>query len=404
MAKAKSKSSKVKSALKGADLQGVLKDAEKGQKDTALVELDIDSLSTSMPHISSGSISLDYLIGGKENAQGVRPCPGLPRGRITNIYGLAGAGKTTIALQTAASICDEEGGTCVYIDWENEVEPRYASKLGVPVTDKSKFMLLQPETLEQGFKLMIKFAKAGVDLIVVDSVGAGVPEKMFQKEAGDQVAVGLLARQWSQFLPLFKRVIAGSNTAVIGISQLREKIGGMGGFGGGPTTKPQGGKAWEFYSSLKIMLRVIGKDRGKEWDGLQNKMIETVKGNIVRATLDKCKVSDACKHEAQFYLMNGIGVDNERTVLDLAISVGVVKKGGAWYTWADPTSGKEHKGQGLEGFRNQLPDNWLDIMFNQVRGYLTSKQKDEPNAVEIPTNELGDDAQSAVDELDDLFK
>jgi hypothetical protein len=102
--------------------------------------------------------------------------------------------------------------------------------------------------------------------------------------------------------------------------------------------------------------------------------------------------------------MNGIGVDNERTVLDLAISVGVVKKGGAWYTWADPTSGKEHKGQGLEGFRNQLPDNWLDIMFNQVRGYLTSKQKDEPNAVEIPTNELGDDAQSAVDELDDLFK
>ena len=411
MAKAKSKtsksskSSKVKSALKGVDLESVLNEAEKGQKDTALVELDLDSLSKSMPHISPGSVSLDYLIGGKENAQGVRPCPGIPRGRITNIYGLAGAGKTTIALQCAASICAEKGGTCVYIDWENEVEPRYAQMLGVPVTDKSKFMLLQPETLEQGFKLMIKFASAGVDLIVVDSVGAGVPEKMFQKEAGEQAAVGLLARQWSQFLPLFKRVIADSNTGVIGISQLREKIGGMGGFGSGPNTKPQGGQAWKYYSSLQVMLRVIGKDRGKEWDGLQNKMIDTVKGNIVRATLDKCKVSDAYKHEAQFYLMNGVGVDNERTVLDLAISVGVVKKGGAWYTWANPNTGSEHKGQGLDGFRKILPENWLDIMFGQVRGYLTSKKKEEEPEVTLESSiKLGDDALAAMEELDDIFK
>ena len=395
----------MKSALKGVDLTGVLNEAEKGMKDSALVELDLDSLSKSMAHISTGSVALDYLIGGKENAVGVRPCPGIPRGRITNIYGLAGAGKTTIALQTAASVCSEEGGTCVYIDWENEVEPRYAQMLGVPVTDKSKFMLLQPETLEQGFKLMVKFASAGVDLIVVDSVGAGVPEKMFAKEAGEQAAVGLLARQWSQFLPLFKRVIADANTGVIGISQLREKIGGMGGFGSGPTTKPQGGQAWKYYSSLQIMLRVVGKDRGKEWDGLQNKMIETVKGNIVRATLDKCKVSDAYKHESQFYLMNGIGVDNERTVLDLAISVGVIKKGGAWYTWANPNTGTEHKGQGLEGFRKLLPDNWLDVMFGQVRGYLTSKKReDEPETKEEVVSKLGEDGQKAMDELDDLFK
>jgi recombination protein RecA len=407
MAKAKtskSKSSKVKSALKGVDLASVLSEVEKGQKDSALVELDLDSLSNSMAHISTGSVALDYLIGGKENAQGVRPCPGIPRGRITNIYGLAGAGKTTIALQTAASVCNDEGGTCVYIDWENEVEPRYAQMLGVPITDKSKFMLLQPETLEQGFKLMVKFASAGVDLIVVDSVGAGVPEKMFAKEAGEQAAVGLLARQWSQFLPLFKRVIADSNTGVIGISQLREAIGGMGGFGSGPTRKPQGGQAWKYYSSLQIMLRVVGKDRGKEWDGLQNKMIETVKGNIVRATLDKCKVSDAYKHESQFYLMNGIGVDNERTVLDLAISVGVVKKGGAWYTWADPTTGTEHKGQGLDGFRKLLPENWLDVMFGQVRVYLTSKKKEDESEIKTePSSNLGSDATTALDELDDLF-
>jgi len=405
MAKSKSKTkSKVSSAIKGADLQGILKESEKGQKDSALVELDPDSLSSSMPHISTGSVALDYLIGGKENVQGVRPCPGIPRGRITNVYGLAGAGKTTIALQCAASVCAEQGGTCVYIDWENEVEPRYAANLGVPVTDKTKFMLLQPETLEQGFKLMLKFASGGVDLIVVDSVGAGVPEKQFAKEAGEQGAVGLLARQWSTFLPLFKRVVASSNTAVIGISQLREAIGGMGGFGSGPTRKPQGGQAWKYYSSLQMMLRVVGKDRGKEWDGLQNKMIDTVKGNIVRATLDKCKVSDSYKHEVDFYLMNGVGVDNERTVLDLAITVGVVKKGGAWYTWSDPTSGTEYKGQGLEGFRGKLPDNWLNVMFNQVRGYLTSKKKEDEPQIEEKESNLSGDALDAMNELDELFK
>lgn len=408
MAKAKSKpkSSKVSKALKGADLEGILKEAESGQKDSSLVELDMDSLSKSMPHISTGSVALDYLIGGKENAQGIRPCPGIPRGRITNVYGLAGAGKTTIALQTAATVCGD-GGTCVYIDWENEVEPRYAQKLGVPVTDKSKFMLLQPETLEQGFKLMVKFAQAGVDFIVVDSVGAGVSEEQYKKEAGGQQRVGLLAAKWSQFLPLFKRVIASSNTAVIGIAQLRETIGGMGGFGSGPTRKPQGGQAWTYYSSLKMMLRVVGKDRGKEWDGLQNKMIEVVKGNVVRATLDKCKVSDSYKHEVDFYLMNGMGVDNERTVLDLAITVGVVKKGGAWYTWANPNDGQEYKGQGLGGFRSMLPKGWLDILFGQVRGYLTTK-KNENEDLDLTkqgslSEELSSDASDALSELDDLL-
>ena len=108
---------------KKANLTQIAKDVAKVLKEDHVVTLNPDSLKQSLPHISTGSVALDYLIGGKENVEGVRPCPGIPKGRITNLYGLAGAGKTTIALQTAAQVC-AEGGTCVYIDWEHEVDHR----------------------------------------------------------------------------------------------------------------------------------------------------------------------------------------------------------------------------------------------------------------------------------------
>ena len=120
-------------------------------------------------------------------------------------------------------------------------------------------------------------------------------------DLGGQQQVGLLAQKWSQFLPIFKQKISDSKTAVIGISQLREKMGGMGGFGAAPTRDAQGGNAWKYYSCLRMMLRVIGKDKGKEWDGMQQKVVETVKGNIARASLDKCKVSDSVHHQQDYY-------------------------------------------------------------------------------------------------------
>ena len=120
-----------------------------------------------------------------------------------------------------------------------------------------------------------------------------------------------------------------------------------------------------------MMLRVIGKDKGKEWDGMQQKVVETVKGNIARASLDKCKVSDSVHHQQDYYLTSGVGVDNERTILELAMKASIVKKAGAWYSWTDPSSSQEYKGQGLEGFRNLLPEGWLATMFNQVKPYLS---------------------------------
>ena len=388
-------------------IAGVLKAS---LKEDFVVQLDDSKVNSTTPHVSTGSIALDYLIGGKENERGVKPCPGLPRGRITNIYGNAGAGKTTIALQTAAQVC-QAGGTVLYIDWENEVEPKYAQALGVPVTDKDKFMLVQPDTLETGLKYMAMFAREGVDLIVIDSVGAAVPQAMFEKQDGEtQMAVGANARVWSVYLPKLKNIIAKHNTCVIGISQLREAIGGMTSFAG-PKTTPQGGKAWQYYSTLQIKLSVVQKEKGKVWDGLQGKMIETVTGAVVRAHLDKCKVSDSVHHEVDFFLMSGKGVDNERTIIDLAINSGVISKKGAWFSWQSPTG--ELRSQGLAGFKEQLQamDGGLVALFTQVKPFI-SQNKDggvaTADATATASEEKAPAKNSKLDKmasanLDDMF-
>jgi recombination protein RecA len=364
-------------------------------KEDHVVTLDPDTLTKSRPHISTGSVAIDYLIGGKENAQGVRPCPGIPKGNITNLYGLAGAGKTTIALQTAAQIC-ADGGTCVYIDWEHEVDHRYASVLGVPVTDPSRFMLIQPDTLEAGLRYIFTMADAGVDLIVIDSVGAAVPKAFFENNDGGGMAVGLTARMWSQYLPKIKSKISDTETAIIGISQLRETIGGGPGFGG-PRRIPQGGKAWSFYSTLQIMLRVVGKEKGKEWDGMQGKAVDTVLGTQVRAKLDKCKVSDSAHKEVDFYLMSGEGVDNVRTVLELGIKTGVVSKKGAWFSWNG--NGGEVRGQGLQNFKEQLKDEQVNEIFAQVKPYLSDPSSSANSSSAL--DELEEDTES---DLEDLLK
>jgi len=379
---------------KKVDLQAAAKAVAGALKEDHVVTLDADSLKKSLPHISTGSVALDYLIGGKENAQGVRPCPGIPKGRITNLYGLAGAGKTTIALQTAAQVCGE-GGTCVYIDWEHEVDHRYASILGVPVSDPKKFLLIQPDTLEAGLRYIFTMADAGVDLIVIDSVGAAVPKAFFENNDGGGMAVGLTARMWSQYLPKIKSKIADTETAVIGISQLREAIGGGPSFSG-PKKIPQGGKAWSFYSTLQIMLRVVGKEKGKEWDGMQGKAVETVLGTQVRAKLDKCKVSDSAHKEVDFYLMSGEGVDNVRTVLELGIKTGVVSKKGAWYSWQGGDG--EVRGQGLPAFKEALTDTQVSEIFAQVKPFLadpksggSSDEEEAPSLEELAMMGSDDD-------------
>jgi len=372
-----------------AALKGVL-------KEDPTVPLTDSVLRKSMDHLPTGSIVVDYLIGGRPNKFGIAPCPGIPRGRITNVYGNAGAGKTTLALTAAATTC-ANGGTCVYIDWENEVDPRYAAALGVPIHDASRFILMQPETLEQGMKIMVQMATEGVDLIVVDSVAAGVPEDLYNRaieEEGNQSRIGLVAQKWSQFLPKFKTLISKSGTAVIGISQLRKKIA-TGGGGHGPDTDVQGGEAWKFYSAVRMMLRVFQKEKGKSFNAMTGKIEEQVSGTIVIAKLDKCKVSDSVHHEQKFYLASGSGIDNARSVVDLAISYKIVMKNGSWLEWPGAPDGLM-KAQGKDGLLKMIGGHpsALRNLFAQVVPKLGA-----PGAEAVAEAQFADEDEDGADDL-----
>lgn len=322
-----------------------------------VVNLDEESVKESLPHISSGSDVVDYLIGGSLNSFGVAPCPGLPRGRVSQVWGHESAGKTTLALEACAAVC-AEGGTALYIDWENDIVPDYAYALGVPITDNKKFMLLQPETLEDGIKFAAAYAAAGVDLIVFDSVGAAIPRRLAERDALDvaeQGKVGELQSIWSQELPNLKRVIAKTGAHIMGISQIRSNMN----TGPGKKTQPQGGNAWKFYSSVRLELRRIQSEKTKQFNELTHKTDDRVVGGIIKVTAIKCKMSKSQGREELFYIRFGEGIDNVRTILEIAAAHGLVKKSGSWLAWED-CPGKPLKIQGTEKFRAHLIENPSD--------------------------------------------
>ena len=327
---------------------------KKGKEFTDIVvALDEDSLKESMPHITTGSDVVDYLIGGESNKFGVAPCPGFPRGRVSQIWGHESAGKTTLCLEAVAALC-ASGGTAVYIDWENDIVPDYAAALGVPVTDPTKFMLLQPDTLEDGIKFAMAYAAVGVDLIVFDSVGAAVPRRIAERDALDvaeQAKVAELQSKWSQELPNLKGTIARSGTAVVGISQIRANMN----TGPGAKTQPQGGNAWKFYSSVRLELRRVMNEKAKEHNVLTHKTDERVVGGIIKVKAVKCKLSRSQGREEIFYIRWGEGIDNVRTMIEIAKAHGIIT-GSGWMTWNDCPDGPI-KLQGKEKLRAHFIEN-----------------------------------------------
>ena len=273
--------------------------------------------------ISTGSISFDAALG----------VGGVPRGRVTEVFGPESSGKTTITLQIIAE-AQRAGGLAAFVDAEHALDPGYAKKLGV---DVDNLLVSQPDSGEQALEITEALVRSGaIDVLVVDSVAALVPKAELDGEMGDS-HMGLQARLMSQALRKLTGTVSKSRTALIFINQIREKIGVM--FGNPETTT--GGRALKFYSSVRIDIRRIAAV--KEGD--------TVVGSRTKVKIVKNKVA-APFREAEFDILYGEGISKEGDVLDLAVTHNVVEKSGAWYSF-----GGERIGQGRENTRGFLKEN-----------------------------------------------
>lgn len=314
--------------------------------------VDPNSLKESRPHLTSGSVVLDYLIGGVPNRHGVPPCPGWPRGAISNIYGHESSGKTTVALEAAAQVC-ANGGIVCFIDWEHAISLDYAAALGVPVEDPDRFYLAQPNTLEAGIQVLTACADAGVDLIILDSVGAGVPKAIAaqsMEEKGSLGRVGLVAAVWSVVLPQMVAAIAKSGSHIMGLSQLRKNINTT---GYGENTTHQGGEAWKYYSSIRVSFRRVQSLKTKDYDALTHKTIERATSSLTMATIKKTKISNSQQREASFHITFGEGIDNTRDLINIGSAHGIVNKAGSWLTF-ERGDGSIIKSQGIPAFRQEI--------------------------------------------------
>ena len=289
-----------------------------------------DEAAVPVASIPTGSIALDVALG----------IGGIPRGRVTEIYGPESSGKTTVALHIVAE-AQRAGGTAAFIDAEHALDPTYAQALGV---DINELLVSQPDNGEQALEIADMLIRSNaVDVIVVDSVAALTPRAEIEGEMGDS-HVGLQARLMSQALRKIAGSLHRSNTSAIFINQLREKIGVM---FGSPETTP-GGRALKFYSSVRLDVR----------------RIETLKdgtdavGNRVRVKVVKNKVAPPFR-QAEFDILYGVGISKEGSLIDLGVEEGIVRKAGAWYTYEG-----DQLGQGKENARTFLrehPEVALDI-------------------------------------------
>lgn len=273
--------------------------------------------------ISTGSISVDYALG----------VGGLPRGRICEIFGPESSGKTTIALQVVAQ-AQKNGGVAAFIDVEHALDPVYARQLGVNVDD---LLVSQPDFAEQALEITSALIQSGsIDVLIVDSVAALVPKSELDGEMGDS-HMGVQARLMSQAMRKLTGIVSKSNTCLVFINQIREKIGVM--FGNPETTT--GGRALKFYSSVRLDIRRIAAIK----DG------DAITGNRTKVKVVKNKVA-APFREAEFDIIYGEGVSKEGDLIDLGVAQSLVEKSGSWYSFKG-----ERIGQGRENAKQFLKDN-----------------------------------------------
>lgn len=336
-------------------LDAALAQIERQYGKGAVMKLGDPSIQMNVETIPTGSLSLDIALG----------LGGIPKGRIVEIYGPESSGKTTVTLHMIAEV-QKRGGIAGFIDAEHALDPAYAKNIGV---DIDNLYISQPDNGEQALEITETMVRSGaIDIVVVDSVAALVPKAEIDGDMGDS-HVGLQARLMSQALRKLTAVISKSNCVVIFINQLREKVGIM--FGNPETTT--GGRALKFYSSVRLDVRRIEslKQSGE------------IMGNRTRVKVVKNKIAPPFK-EAEFDIMFGEGISAVGDILDLAASVGIIVKSGAWYAYESSKIG-----QGRENAKQYLKDNpeICSEIENKVRqhfGLQGGEAASEPTVSEKP--------------------
>ena len=341
-------------------LDNVLSQIEKQFGKGSIMRLGDENAKTNIESIPTGALELDIALG----------IGGIPKGRIIEIYGPESSGKTTVSLHILAE-AQKRGGIAAFIDAEHALDPVYAKNIGV---DTDNLILSQPDTGEQALEIVDALVRSGaVDVIVVDSVAALVPKAEISGEMGDS-HMGLQARLMSQALRKLTGIISKSHTSVIFINQLRMKIGVM--FGNPETTT--GGNALKFYASVRLDVRRI--------DSI--KQDNEVVGNRTRVKVVKNKVAPPFK-QAEFDIMYGAGISKEGSVLDVAVTAGVVNKAGAWFSYEG-----ERLGQGRENVKKLLMENpaLMEEIDQKVRAHFMM--------AELPTADMSDVSDAGGSESD----
>lgn len=321
-----------------------------------------DKTHVNIPVIPTGSIGLDLALG----------VGGIPRGRVSEIYGPESSGKTTLTLHIIAE-AQKLGGTCAFIDAEHALDVNYARRLGVNTDD---LLISQPDYGEQGLEIADLLVRSGaVDLVVVDSVAALIPQAELEGSMGE-TQVGGQARLMSHALRKLTGSIHKSRTAVIFINQIRMKIGVMG-YGSPETTT--GGHALKFYATVRMDIRKIQSLKDKE----------EAYGNRTRVKVVKNKVAPPFR-SAVFDILYGTGISRTGEILDLGVEAGIVEKSGSWLSY-----GKERLGQGKENARALLEDN--DALRQEIEAKIVEHLGMNPEAFASVENEM-DDASDSLDE------
>lgn len=362
MAKSSKKVETAQEVGKEAALKTAISQIEKSFGKGSIMKLGENVADKSVEVIPTGSLSVDLALG----------VGGLPKGRIIEIYGPESGGKTTFTLHVIAQ-AQKMGGIAAFIDAEHALDPVYAQKLGVNIDE---IYVSQPDDGEQALEIAETMVRSGaIDVVVVDSVAALVPRSEIEGEMGD-ATMGVQARLMSQAMRKLTSITAKNKCIVIFINQLRDKIGVM--FGSPETTT--GGKALKFYASVRIDIRRV------ETIKVGSEMV----GNRTKAKIVKNKVAPPFK-TAEFDIMYGKGISHEGDVLDIAVDLDIVQKGGAWYSYNG-----ERIGQGRENVKNYLAENpaiCYDIE-NKVREHYGLDPVAVPNFEENKTETEDSKAES----------